>query len=424
MTKLLLDWSRTPAPLEVVRALRRSGHEAFLAGGCVRDLRLGLDPKDHDVATSASPDEVRGVFRRTIPVQTELGVTMVLWEDERIEVTTFRSEGEYLDGRRPSQVGPADARLDVQRRDFTINGLLLDPETGEIIDHVGGLDDLNAGILRCIREPTDRFEEDHLRILRAVRFAVRFGFRIEARTWEAMTNLSSKTGKLSGERIQEELSKMESQGNLSKSVQLLLDCGVLRALCPDLDQALETAGSRKRLIDLLEAPIETHSGSWVTMLGMPLCPWWNAPAKPGGASNPAPYQMEWLDRLRCSRAQTDGSLFVWSRWPTCWEQPLPTPSRQAPLVRDRSWPLLAHLLSRYASTQPGSWSPFPHLSRLAETIPQRLPSLGEAFLAAGIPKGPALGEAIREADRLNLDLGLALDPSLVARVAETILRRS
>lgn len=424
MTKILLDWSRAPAPLEVVRTLRRSGHEAFLAGGCVRDLRLGLVPKDHDVATSATPDEVRSVFRRTIPVQTELGVTMVLWDDERIEVTTFRSEGDYLDGRRPSRVGPADARLDVQRRDFTINGLLLDPESGEIIDHVGGLDDLDARILRCIREPADRFEEDHLRILRAVRFAVRFGLTIEERTWDAMVEHSSKTARLSGERIQEELTKMEAQGNLSESVERLLDCGVLRALSPALGKALEDSGSRNRLIDLLAAPIETQSGSWVTALGLPLCAWWNEPLDAGPMATPQPSQLEWLERLRCSRAQTDGSLFVWSRWPTCWEQPNPVPSRQAPLVRDRSWPLLAHLLARFQSTRPDEWSPLPHLADLAERIPKSVPALGQAFLDAGIPKGPLLGEAIREADRLNLDVGLPLDADLVTRVAETILRPS
>lgn len=424
MTKLLLDWSRTPAPLEVVRTLRRAGHEAFLAGGCVRDLRLGLLPKDHDVATSATPEEVRSVFRRTIPVQTELGVTMVLWENERIEVTTFRSEGEYLDGRRPSRVGPADARQDVQRRDFTINGLLLDPESGEIVDHVGGLDDLDARLLRCIREPADRFEEDHLRILRAVRFAVRFGMDIEKRTWEAMVELSSKTARLSGERIQEELTKMEAQGNLSESVERLLDCGVLRALNPDLDKALEDPGSRRRLIGLLAAPLGTLPGSWVTALGLPLCAWWNQPTVAGPSAAPHPSQLEWLERLRCSRARSDGSLFVWNRWPTCWEQPVPAPSRQASLVRDRSWPLLAHLLARFQSTRPDAWSPLPHLRHLAERIPRNAPPLGQAFLAAGIPKGPLLGEAIREADRLNLDLGLPLDADLVSRVAETILGRS
>lgn len=424
MTKLLLDWTRTPAPLEVVRTLRRAGHVAYLAGGCVRDLRLGLVPKDHDVATSATPEQVRSAFRRTIPVQTELGVTMVLWEDERIEVTTFRSEGEYLDGRRPSEVGPADARLDVQRRDFTINGLLLDPETGEIIDHVGGLDDLEAGVLRCIREPADRFEEDHLRILRAVRFAVRFDLAIEARTWAAMCERSPRTAKLSGERVQEELTKMEAQGRLSKSVGMLLDCGVLGALSSALAEALEGQDARDRLLALLEAPLEALPGSWVTALGLPLCPWWNTPDQAGPSVSPHAAQLEWLERLRCSRAQTDGSLFAWTRWPTCWERPVPLPSRQAPLVRDRSWPLLAHLLERFRASQPGAWSPLPHLTELAARIPKSVPALGQAFLEAGIPKGPSLGEAIREADRLNLDQGLPLDAALVSRVAETILGRS
>lgn len=424
MTKILLDWTGDDSPLEVVLALRRNGHEAYLAGGCVRDMYLGLAPKDHDVATSATPEEVKGVFRRTIPVQTELGVTMVLWEDSRIEVTTFRTEGAYLDGRRPSQVGPADARLDVQRRDFTINGLLLDPETGEIHDHVGGISDLRKGILRCIRDPFDRFEEDHLRILRAVRFAVRFGLEIDRRTWDAMVALSGKTSNLSGERIREELAKMEAQGGMAKSVGLLLDSGVLDALSPALGQILSAPASRRRILDLMDPSPAAPPGTWVTTLAMPLCPWWTSPRASGAVASLNPAQEDWLERLRCSRSEADGSMFVWTRWPLCWECPAPVPSRQAPLVRDRSWPLLAECLSRFQAASPAEWSPFPHLAALAERIPRTVPAMGAEFLAAGIPKGPKLGEAIREADRLHLDFGLPLDDRMVARVAETILGRS
>jgi hypothetical protein len=424
MPKILLDWINDPAPLEVVRRLRSDGHEAYLAGGCVRDMVLGLSPKDHDIATSATPQQVSATFKRTIPVQTELGVTMVLWGDSRLEVTTYRTEGAYLDGRRPSSVGPADAKLDVQRRDFTINGLLLDPETGEIHDHVGGLEDLHAGVLRCIRDANERFEEDHLRILRAVRFAVRFSLRIDPATWDAMCGLSAKTAGLSGERIHEELAKMDAQGSFAAAVDLLTDSGVLRALSPELDGALARSDSRERLRRILSSSTENVAGTWLAFLGLPLCPWWNDPTSNGPAGAITPAQEALLERLRCSRSESDGASFAWTRWPLCWEEPPPRPSRQASLVRDKSWPTLCAVLDSHTRAFPEDWSPLPHLTDLAERIPKSVPPLGKEFLAAGIPKGPTLGEAIREADRLNLDEGLPLDEALVTRIAETILGRT
>lgn len=420
MAKILLDWTQNSAPLDVVRALREAGHEAFLAGGCVRDLLLGLSPKDHDIATSATPDQVKAAFRRTVPVQPELGVTMVLLGDERLEVTTYRSEGAYLDGRRPSNVGPADAKLDVQRRDFTINGLLLDPETGEVHDHVGGVQDLRDGILRCIRDARERFEEDHLRILRAVRFAVRFGFSIEPATWEAMQDLSDRVATLSGERIHEELDKMEAQGSFGKAFELLLDSGAIRALDVRLHDRLRDPVSRERLARLLAGPRRVP-GSWVALLAMPLCDWWATPLDFGKPTPIHPAQKSWLERLRCSRLESEAAMFVWSRWPLCWESPVPPPSHRAPLVRDRSWPAMADALERFRTVFPGQASPLEHLEPLARTIPKSLPALGLEFQAAGVPKGPRLGDAIREADRLHLDEGLPLDADLVSRVAKTIL---
>ncbi len=424
MVKILLDWTKIPGPLQVVQELRQAGHEAYLAGGCVRDLLLGLSPVDHDIATSATADQVRGLFKRTIPVKPELGVTMVLWGEERLEVTTFRSEGAYLDGRRPSNVGPADAKLDVQRRDFTINGLLMDPETGEVHDHVGGLDDLRNGILRCIRDPRERFQEDHLRILRAVRFAVRFGLQFDPQTWEAMVDLSSKTSGLSGERIHEELSKMEAQGSFAKSVELLIDAGVIRALCEPLHQRLEGDSSRRNLIEIFKTPIPRQPGMWVTLLGLPLCSWWDHPQTFGPIASLHSAQTELLQRLRCSRSEIDAANLIWTRWPLCWETPPPPPSHQAFLVRDKSWLVLADALKRFQQVFPSPWSPSDHFQGLSERIPKTLPALGMEFQKAGIAVGPKLGQAIREADRLNLDEGAPLDEYLVSKVAETILDRT
>jgi len=297
MARLELDWKASPSAREVVAALREAGHEAWLAGGCVRDLLLGREPADYDVASSATVDEVRNVFRRTVPVKPELGVSMVLWGEDRIEVTTFRTEGPYLDGRRPSHVGPATAEQDVRRRDFTINGLLLDPSSGEVFDHVGGIADLQARILRCIGDPDERFGEDHLRILRAVRFAVRFDLSIDPSTWSAMLRLSHRVGQLSGERLHEELEKMFGQGPFQRSLSLLLESGALGSVSPELALALEADSVRDRLERWCRDRLPLVADLWPAFLGMPLCPWFEK-FRPGPASAVQPAQERLLERIR------------------------------------------------------------------------------------------------------------------------------
>ena len=420
MARLEIDWTACPAPREVVATLRNAGHQAWLAGGCVRDLLLGLPPADYDVATSATVEEVRTVFRRTVPVKPELGVTMILWGDNRIEATTFRTEGAYLDGRRPSQVGPATAELDVQRRDFTINGLLLDPLTGEIADHVGGLADLESGVLRCIRDPAERFGEDHLRILRAIRFAVRFGFSIEPATWDAMQCLSGQVGLLSGERIHEELEKMFAQGPFCRSLELLLDSGTLFAISPALAQALESPTARNRLSRWCENVFPPVPALWPAVLGLPLCPWFEE-FQPGPATAVQSAQEGLLERIRASRAEIDASRLVWTRWPIL-HPPLPRPSGLAPTFRDRHWPVLRALLQCQIRSGLEPFPPLDQLDEIASRVPPAPPPLGQAFQDAGIPRGPRLGDAIREADRRILDDGCSPTPELVSEVAKSIMR--
>jgi poly(A) polymerase len=193
----------------VLRRLRGSGHEAYFAGGCVRDLLLGLEPKDYDVATDAPPARVRELFTKTEAVGAAFGVILVRHGRSVVEVATFRSDGSYLDGRRPSEVRFTTAQEDAQRRDFTINGLFLDPLEGDrVIDYVGGKDDLAARRLRAIGDPSARFAEDHLRLLRAVRFAARFGLEIAPSTALAMEQHASLLKGISPERIADELRLM------------------------------------------------------------------------------------------------------------------------------------------------------------------------------------------------------------------------
>jgi poly(A) polymerase len=240
------------AALQIITELRAAGYEAYLAGGCVRDLLLGREPKDFDVATSATPDVVLGMFPRTFAVGAHFGVVLVAWETEDgsegsrgaesvTEVATFRSDGAYSNGRHPDAVRyTKSAEDDVRRRDFTINGLLLDPLQGAenlrsaVIDHVGGLADLEAGILRAIGHPELRFEEDHLRMLRGVRFAARFGFELEAGTAAAMRRLAFKTNAMSRERVRDELTKMLTEGHARRAFELLDETGLLVEVLPEV----------------------------------------------------------------------------------------------------------------------------------------------------------------------------------------------
>src|ERR1051326_7786883 len=201
----------------IARALRSRGHSAYLVGGCVRDLLLGREPADFDVATSATPDEVMEIFPKTYAVGAQFGVVLVpalrdgdgTHADYSTEVATFRSDGAYSDGRHPDEVRfSEDARLDVQRRDFTINGLLLDPDTAEVLDYVNGREDLQQGVVRTIGDPHLRFSEDKLRMLRAVRFAARFGYSIEKRTFAAIRELAPELRQVSRERVRDELLTM------------------------------------------------------------------------------------------------------------------------------------------------------------------------------------------------------------------------
>lgn len=195
--------------MSVVKTLRAAGHEAYFAGGCVRDLLLGLTPKDYDVATDAPPGRVRELFRKTQAVGQVFGVILVRMGESVVEVATFRSEGKYLDGRRPSEVMFTTAQEDARRRDFTINGLFMDPLEGDrVIDFVGGQEDLKNRVIRAIGNADERFGEDYLRLLRAVRFAARFGFAIEAKTAEAIGKHAAMLKGISPERIAEELRGM------------------------------------------------------------------------------------------------------------------------------------------------------------------------------------------------------------------------
>ena len=225
--------------VDTVRTLRQEGFEALWAGGCVRDQVLGKSPKDYDIASTATPDDVIRIFGRwrTVAVGASFGVVMVLGPDKsagQIEVATFRSDGEYLDGRRPSSVKFCRPEEDAKRRDFTINGMFFDPLSETLIDYVGGCDDLALGMVRAIGDPVARFTEDKLRMLRAVRFTATFGFTLDAATAAAVHKLRHQICQVSEERITQELKRMLSHPSRAHSFQLLLHTGLLAEILPEL----------------------------------------------------------------------------------------------------------------------------------------------------------------------------------------------
>ena len=225
---------REAVATELVRRLRAAGHEAYLAGGCVRDRLLGREPLDYDIATSAPPETVQALFPRTVPVGAQFGVVLVIADGMPVEVATFRSDAAYVDGRRPSAVHFGSAREDALRRDFTINALFLDPLTGEVVDFVGGQADLRAGIIRAIGDPRARIAEDRLRMLRAVRLAARLGFTIEPATHEAIRAAASTVTDMAAERIGDEIVKILTEGAARRGFELLAATSLLATVLPEV----------------------------------------------------------------------------------------------------------------------------------------------------------------------------------------------
>jgi poly(A) polymerase len=216
--------------------LQQAGFEAWFVGGCVRDLLRGAPPGDYDIVTSALPDQVISLFERTVAVGAKFGVVVVIAEGRPYEVATFRSDDVYEDGRHPAHVHFSSAREDVLRRDFTMNGLLMDAETGEILDYVDGRADIEKRIIRAIGDPEVRFNEDHLRMLRAIRFAANFNFTLDGGAKDAITRNAAKIKEISAERVQEELNKILTRGGARRGFEIMAETGILKQILPEVDR--------------------------------------------------------------------------------------------------------------------------------------------------------------------------------------------
>jgi poly(A) polymerase len=232
----------------VAKNLKDHGFQAYYAGGCVRDMVMRSEPSDYDIATDALPDNVMSIFKKTIPVGVHFGVVLALLEGVPFEITTFRKDGRYIDGRHPETVGfSKDPKEDVMRRDFTINGLLYNPFEDKILDYVNGINDIKSGVIRAIGDPKERFSEDKLRLMRAVRFSARFKYEIEEGTYNAVKELAPRINEVSHERIRDELDKILRGRNPGLGLQMLFDTGILQVI---MSEASDMAG--------VEQPPEFH----------------------------------------------------------------------------------------------------------------------------------------------------------------------
>ncbi len=234
---MTMDFSQSEArtALEIAETLKAKGHTAYFAGGCVRDFLRGETAKDFDIATTASPDEIERIFSKTIPVGKQFGVILVLRGEKPFEVATFRREGAYRDGRHPSEVSFTHPEEDARRRDFTVNGLFYDPFGHQVIDYVGGREDIEKRLIRAIGDPRKRFEEDKLRLLRAVRFAANLDYQIESETWKWVRALAAEIHRVSAERIRDELIKIFTRSGAGRGLELLSESGLLKEILPEVE---------------------------------------------------------------------------------------------------------------------------------------------------------------------------------------------
>lgn len=390
---------------EVVRRLTGAGHEALFAGGCVRDELLGLEPDDYDVASSATPDQVRALFRRSIAVGASFGVIEVLGPPGRkgplkVQVATFRTDGDYADGRRPLTVTFGSAREDALRRDFTINGMFLNPLTGEVLDHVGGRDDLRAGVLRAIGDPEKRFEEDRLRLARAVRMAARFDLSMDPATAAAIKRHASAIAVVSAERVADELRKMLRHPNRATAVRLLESHGLLELVLPEMAQQAAHQPDHLslvlRILSNLPAGVSFESALASVLTGQP----------PGKAIAVA-------KRLKLSNEEKDRLHWLLEN-ETVLEQGTSLPNH-------RLYPILAHpwVLDLFTCSRArlrGRGLPEPGLDEAAEVLRARdinelapAPLIDGADLQAiGIRPGPVMGRVLRKIREEQLD-GLLSD---------------
>ncbi len=397
------------AARSIAARLRDAGFEVWFVGGCVRDELLGREPADYDLVTSARPEDVQRLFPRHVAIGKQFGVIGVLRSGLTVEVASFRTESDYRDGRHPESVGPATAEEDVRRRDFTINGLLMNPWTSEVVDYVGGRDDLEAGVIRCIGDPPERFREDHLRILRAVRFAARLGFVIEGETAAAIRAAAAAAGTPSPERVKAELERMWTEGGAAHALRLLRDLDLLPHVLPELSATDGRAPEQRWISEgsFLESVLDRTIRVLETAAGRRLRPavGWSVvldDLEDGFPVTRSRHALRVLKRLHSSRDLMN-KVEDLVRWRDRLVFATDVSRARRRLVG--AFPGLEALIDYHgleaAVAAPGR--PTRNWAAL-ERGPLPPPSVdGRTLLAQGVPPGPALGRALRRARFIQLD---------------------
>ena len=384
----------------VVARLRAAGHETYWAGGCVRDELLGRTPADYDVATAAIPEVVRQVFgrKRTLAIGAAFGVITVLGPKGagQVEVATFRTDAAYTDGRHPAGVSFCSAREDAKRRDFTINGLFLDPLSGEVHDFVGGRADLAAGVVRAIGVPAQRFGEDHLRMLRAIRFTAFFDFVLDGETRAAIERMAHLVAAVSPERIAAELRAMVERTGRQRALLLLAETGLAREVLPELAPADGDGGDHWAIGAAVVAALDEPSlPQAVAVLASDLDP--AAATRIARQLRLSNHETKAIAWLHAAVGELGKAAHLANRpW-----------SQVQPWVADPLAPLLADLLRARAAHGLGdaaaaAWFTAQAARPRAEIDPPPLVT-GSDLLAAGVPAGPAMGQALAKARQLQLD---------------------
>ncbi|MFP3937944.1 MAG: CCA tRNA nucleotidyltransferase [Phycisphaerae bacterium] len=393
------------AAMYVLKRLRSAGFEALFAGGSVRDMLLGRKSYDYDVATNATPKEVERLFPHVLLVGAQFGVAMVIHQGRRVEVTTFRSDESYSDGRRPDAVRFSDAKQDALRRDFTINGMFYDPIADEVIDYIGGREDLKRGVIRTIGKPDDRFDEDYLRMIRAVRFAVRLGFSIEPSTAEGIRKYAANVKSVSGERIFEELWRMLAEPSAAEALRRMAELGLAGHVLGELFEAgaWEPAVERVEYVASRRDPILTLAATLVDLPPRNI----NAVTRRWGASNELRNAVRWMhEHLR--------------DWRRAEEMPLRELKR---LMASEHFERLRRLWRFQERRETGRESLSRRIAGRVKSIPADAvapPPLitGADLMEMGVASGPEMGRILREIYDAQLDENIATRDEAIAMAQE------
>jgi tRNA nucleotidyltransferase/poly(A) polymerase len=427
---------------EVVRRLRAAGYEALFAGGCVRDLLMGREPADYDIATSARPGEVEELFERTVPVGRDFGVSLVLVEGDTYEVAAFRQESGYSDGRHPDRVSFSGPEQDAQRRDFTVNALLWDPVENRVLDFVGGRRDLEARVIRAVGDPRVRFREDHLRLIRAVRFASRLDFELEPGTLSAARELAGLCVQVSAERLQQELRVVLTDRDPAGALRLMERLGMLFCVFPEL---ADTQGCEQPENYHPEGDVYVHTVLTVEKLGphpefeLSMAALLHDIGKPPASRRAGPRhfpdhcqiggEMAWkvCRRLRLSNDETDRICWLVRRHLYFKDAKQMRRSTLKRLFAEPGFAQLAELHRADALASWGNLTDYNYVMRQRATMPPEEaapPPLitGDDLVAMGYEPGPLFGKVLEAVRDAQLD-GEVATPQQARTLARSVADR-